>query len=82
MRLLTSATFITFITLGPGFITLVPTLLEPSMHSKVTDKDSSSLNITLLTMVFYQLTTRAQALAMKAMGATLEHIQHITEIKR
>jgi len=33
-------------------------------------------------MVFYQLATRAQALAMKAMGATLEHIQCITEIKR
>ena len=32
-------------------------------------------------MVFYQLTTRAQALAMKAIGATLEHIQCITEIK-
>ena len=33
-------------------------------------------------MVFYQLTTRAQALAMKAMGATLDHIQRVTEIKR
>ena len=33
-------------------------------------------------MVFYQLATRAQALAMKAMGATLEHIERITEIKR
>ena len=33
-------------------------------------------------MVFYQLTTRAQALAMKAMGATLEQIQNITQIKR
>ena len=52
------------------------------MRSKVAGKDSSSLNITLLTMVFYQLATRAQALAMKAMGATLEHIQRITEIKR
>ena len=33
-------------------------------------------------MGFYQLATRAQALAMKAMGATLEHIQKITQIKR
>jgi hypothetical protein len=33
-------------------------------------------------MVFYQLATRAQALAMKAMGATLEQIQNITQIKR
>ena len=33
-------------------------------------------------MVFYQLATRAQALAMKDMGATLEHIERITEIKR
>ena len=39
-------------------------------------------NITLATVVFYQLATRAQALAMKAMGATLEHIERITEIKR
>src|SRR5207248_9287755 len=51
------------------------------MRSKVAGKDSPSLNITLLTMIFYQLATRAQALAIKAMGATLEHIQHITEIK-
>ena len=33
-------------------------------------------------MVFHQLATRAQALAMKAMGATLEQIQNITQIKR
>jgi len=33
-------------------------------------------------MGFHQLATRAQALAMKAMGATLDHIQRITEIKR
>ena len=52
------------------------------MRSKVAGKDSSSLNITLLTMIFYQLIIRAQALAMKAMGATLEHIERITEIKR
>jgi len=51
------------------------------MRSKVAGKDSSSLNITLLTMIFYQLIIRAQALAMKAMGATLEYIQCITEIK-
>jgi hypothetical protein len=33
-------------------------------------------------MVFHQLATKAQALAMKAMGATLNHIKRITEIKR
>ena len=33
-------------------------------------------------MVFYQLITRAQALAIKAMGATLEQIQNITQIKQ
>ena len=33
-------------------------------------------------MGFHQLATRAQALAMKAMGATLQHIERITEIKR
>ena len=38
----------------------------------------------MLTIGFYQLTTRAQALALaiKAMGATLEQIQKITQIKR
>jgi hypothetical protein len=33
-------------------------------------------------MVFYQIATRAQALAMKAMGATLQQIQNVTFIKR
>jgi hypothetical protein len=33
-------------------------------------------------MGFHQLATRAQALAMKAIGATLQHIERITEIKR
>ena len=33
-------------------------------------------------MVFYQLATKAQALAIKAMGAIMEHIQNITQIKR
>ena len=33
-------------------------------------------------MGFYQLATRAQALAIKAMGATLKYIQKITQIKR
>ena len=33
-------------------------------------------------MGFYQLATRAQALAIKAMGATLKKIQKITQIKR
>jgi hypothetical protein len=33
-------------------------------------------------MVLYQLATKAQALAMKVMGATLDHIERITEIKR
>ena len=32
-------------------------------------------------MGFHQLATRAQALALKAMRATLDYIQHITEIK-
>ena len=33
-------------------------------------------------MGFHQLATRAQALAMKAMGATLNYIKNITQIKR
>jgi hypothetical protein len=33
-------------------------------------------------MVFYEIATRAQALAMKAMGATLNQIENITKIKR
>jgi hypothetical protein len=33
-------------------------------------------------MVFYQLATKAQALAMKALGATLDHIERISEINR
>ena len=33
-------------------------------------------------MGFYQLATRAQALAMKAMGTTLDYIENITQIKR
>ena len=33
-------------------------------------------------MVFYEIATRAQALAMKAMGATLNQIKNITKIKR
>ena len=33
-------------------------------------------------MGFHQLATRAQALAMKAMGATLDYIENITQIKR
>ena len=41
-----------------------------------------SLDLGLLTMGFYQLATKAQALAIKAMGATLDHIERITEIKR
>ena len=32
-------------------------------------------------MVFYEIATRAQALAIKAMGATLKYIQKITQIK-
>ena len=40
------------------------------------------MGLTILAMVFSQLATRAQALAMKAMGATLEHIQSVTLIKR
>jgi hypothetical protein len=32
-------------------------------------------------MVFYQLAAQAQALAMKAMGASLDYIERITEIK-
>ena len=33
-------------------------------------------------MVFYEIATSAQALAMKAMGATLNQIKNITKIKR
>ena len=33
-------------------------------------------------MGFHQLATRAQALAIKAIGATLQHIKRITKIKR
>jgi hypothetical protein len=33
-------------------------------------------------MGFHQLATRAQALAIKAMGATLDYIENITQIKR
>ena len=45
-------------------------------------KSLPSLNLTLLTMVFYQIATRAQALAIKAMGATLQQIQNVTSIKQ
>ena len=38
--------------------------------------------VTLLTMVFYQIATRAQALAIMAIGATLQQIQNVTIIKR
>ena len=40
------------------------------------------MDLAVLAIVFYQLATRAQALAMKAIGAILEHIQSITLIKR
>ena len=33
-------------------------------------------------MGFFQFTTRAQALAVKAIKATLKHIENITQIKR
>ncbi|OCK99057.1 uncharacterized protein K441DRAFT_540712 [Cenococcum geophilum 1.58] len=33
-------------------------------------------------MGFYQLATKAQALAIKAIGATLDYIENITQIKR
>ena len=36
----------------------------------------------MLIIGFHQLATRAQALAMKAMGATLDYIENITQIKR
>ena len=33
-------------------------------------------------MGFHQLATRAQALAIKAIGATLDYIENVTQIKR
>ena len=53
-----------------------------TISSKTACKNHQSSNFTVLTMGFYQLATKAQALAMKAMGATLERIQKITQIKR
>jgi len=58
---------------------ITPTLTPPDpLRSKTTGKDSPSFNLTVLTIGFFQLVTRALALAIKAIGATLKYIKSVT----
>ena len=73
-NILTAENFCSLIT----FITPTLTPPDPLNSLLTTGKNPPSLNFTVLTMGFFQLATRAQALAMKAMGATLKYIKDIT----